>query len=69
LLFSTGSRGTFHGIFQINHEADPMTCSRMTRWCALSAVLAALVFGPVDFSSLAFAQEAAATADAATSQT
>ena len=42
-----------------------MTCSRMTRWCALSAVLAALVFGPADFSSLAVAQEAAATADAA----
>ena len=42
-----------------------MTCSRMTRWCALSAVLAALVFGPVDFSSLALAEEAAATADAA----
>ena len=42
-----------------------MLWSRMMRWCALSAVLAALVFGPADFSSLALAQEAAATADAA----
>ncbi len=42
-----------------------MLWSRMTRWCALSAVLAALVFGPADFSSFAVAEDAAATADAA----
>ena len=44
-----------------------MTCSRITRWCALTALLAAVLFGPFDFTSLAFAEGENPSTAAATS--